>query len=102
VNQHEVSPTGLSERAPAHLEEPPGPNAAPSGTSGWTGGRIASLVIGTLLVLVSLGLLGSGGTALWVYLTQRDAGYVTTGVHRFSAAGSPLARPATSIATSRA
>jgi hypothetical protein len=49
------------------------------------------LVIGILLALISLGLLGSGGTALWAD-TQRDAaGYLTTGVHAFSAPGSALA-----------
>ena len=37
--------------------------------------------IGTLLVLVSLALLGAGGTALWADRTQRDGGYVTTDVH---------------------
>jgi hypothetical protein len=50
-----------------------------------------ALVIGALLVLVSLGLLGAGGTALWADRTQRDAaGYVTTGVHEFSAPRSAL------------
>ena len=47
-------------------------------------------MIGPLLVLVSLALLGSGGTALWADRTQRDDGYVTTDVHRFSTAGSAL------------
>jgi hypothetical protein len=48
-------------------------------------------VLGVLLALVSLGLLGGGGTALWAD-TQRDAaGYLTTGVHQFSAPGSALA-----------
>lgn len=72
--------------------------AAPLGTgavargSGWTGGRIAALGIGALLILVSLGLLGAGSTALWAEETRRDAaGYVTTGVHEFSSAGSALA-----------
>ena len=42
-------------------------------------------MIGTLLVLqLSLALLGAGGTALWADRTQRDGGYVTTGVHEFS------------------
>jgi hypothetical protein len=54
----------------------------------WTGGRITALVIGALLVLVSLALLGGGGTGLWADLTQREAGYVTTGVHEFSTSGS--------------
>jgi hypothetical protein len=49
-------------------------------------------VIGTILALVSIGLLGAGGTVLWADLTHRDAaGYVTTGDHRFSTAGSALA-----------
>ncbi|HEX6400901.1 MAG TPA: hypothetical protein VF108_10600 [Actinomycetota bacterium] len=48
-------------------------------------------MIGLLLVLVSLALLGAGGTALWADRTQRDGGYVTTGVHEFATAGSALA-----------
>jgi hypothetical protein len=65
--------------------------------SGWTGGRIAALVIGVLLVLVSLALLGAGGTALWADRTQRDGGYVTTGAHDFSTAGSALATVSTEL-----
>jgi hypothetical protein len=75
---------------------PPGSKVAP-GSLGWTAGRIAPLVIGALLVLVSLGLLGGGGTGMWAYLTQRDAGYVTTGVHKFSTAGSALATEPTHL-----
>jgi hypothetical protein len=44
------------------------------------------------MVLMSVGLLGGGGTALWADLSHRDAaGYVTTEVHSFSTAGSALA-----------
>lgn len=69
---------------------PPRPEVG-ARTSGWTGGRITALVIGSLLLLISLGLLGAGGTALWADRTQRDAaGYVTTGVHGFSTTGSAL------------
>jgi len=47
---------------------------------------------GVLLALVSVGLLGSGGTALWANAAQRDtAGYVTTGVHEFATTGSAVA-----------
>ena len=67
----------------------PGPQAA-ARPSGWTGGRITALVIGALLALVSLALLGGGGTGVWADLTQREAGYVTTGVHEFSTSGSAL------------
>jgi hypothetical protein len=54
-------------------------------------------VIGVLLVLVALVLLGAGGTALWADRTQRDGGYVTTGVHEFSTSGSALATVSTEL-----
>jgi hypothetical protein len=54
-------------------------------------------VIGVLLVLVSLALLGAGGTGMWAYLVKRDAGYVTTGAHTFSSAGSALATEPTRL-----
>ena len=81
-----MSETQVS-RAPTTVS--PGPQAA-ARPSGWTGGRITAVVIGVLLVLVSLVLLGGGGTGLWADLTQREAGYVTTGVHEFSTSGSAL------------
>ena len=68
---------------------PPYPAGAPR--SSWTAGRITALVIGALLGLASIGLLGVGGTALWAEQNQRDpAGYVTSGLHSFSTAGSAL------------
>jgi hypothetical protein len=65
--------------------------------SGWTVGRITALVVGVLLVLVALVLLGGGGTALWADRTQREGGYVTTDVHRFSTSGSALATVSTEL-----
>lgn len=62
---------------------------APSRTR-WTGGQIAALVGGVVLILVSLALMGAGGTAVWAEF-QRDAGYVITGNHQFSSSGSALA-----------
>jgi hypothetical protein len=60
-------------------------------TPGWSAGRITALVIGVFLALVSVSLLGAGGVGLWTDLTKRDgAGYVTTGTHHFSTAGSAL------------
>jgi hypothetical protein len=85
MSQHQTSPTALAR-----------PEVA-ARTSGWTGGRVAALVTGILLALVSLALLGAGGTALWADLTQRDAGYVTTGVHHFSTSGSALATEHTDL-----
>ena len=84
----------MSENSTTTLPTAP-PAAEPA--SGWTGGRIAALVVGVLLGLVSVSLLGAGGTALWAQLTQRDAGYVTTDVHNFSTAGSALATERTRL-----
>ncbi|HSC90987.1 MAG TPA: hypothetical protein VLB86_04970 [Gaiellaceae bacterium] len=72
----------------------PEPVARPSG---WSAGRITALAIGALLVLLSLALLGGGGTALWADRTQRDAGYVTTDIHQFSTSGAALATEPTQL-----
>jgi hypothetical protein len=89
-----ASPVGdvaRRERGSGSRPEVPYPPTSPARPSGWTGGHIAALVFGAILVLVSIGLVGAGGTALWADLTQRDAaGYVTTGVHEFSSGGSAL------------
>jgi hypothetical protein len=85
MSQHQASPTAL-----------PRPQVA-ARPSGWTGGRIAALVTGIVLALVTLALFGAGGTALWADLTQRDAGYVTTGVRHFSTSGSALATEHTDL-----
>jgi hypothetical protein len=68
-----------------------------AGRSRWSAGRVAALAIGTVLVLVSLVLLGGGATALWADRTQRDGGYVTTDVHEFSTSGSALATVSTDL-----
>lgn len=57
----------------------------PEGETGWTGGRVVALVAGSVLGLISLGLLAAGGVATWADNTQRDsAGYLTSGTHSFS------------------
>jgi hypothetical protein len=85
VTQSHVQPT-----APARPE-------AAARPTGWTGGRVTALVIGALLALVSLALLGGGGTGLWADLTQREAGYVTTDEHEFSTSGAALATEPTHL-----
>ena len=84
MTQSHVSSTALRPKAVARRSE-------------WTGARIAALVVGALLVLLSLVLLGAGGTALWADRTQRDAGYVTTDVHTFSTSGAALATESTHL-----
>ena len=67
-----------------------GPAVGPAGPGGWTAGRIISVIAGAVVVLVSLGLLGAGGTALWAQ-TQRHGGYVDLGTVSYSTAGYALA-----------
>jgi uncharacterized membrane protein YdfJ with MMPL/SSD domain len=94
VNESHISSAAQSARDGAPVEPR---QQAGVGRSGWTGGRIAALVIGALLVLSSLVLLGAGGTALWADRTQRDGGYATTDAHEFSTSASALATERTHL-----
>jgi hypothetical protein len=90
VTQSHVPPTALSKDDAERVEGAARP-------SRWTAGRITAIVIGVLLVLLSVCLLAAGGTALWADSFQRDDGYVTTGVHEFTASGSALATEPTDL-----
>jgi hypothetical protein len=82
------------EASPArHGPRPGGPPEA----LGWTTGRIASVVIGAVLALCSLGLLGAGGVAVWANTTQRDAGYVNLGTASYTTSGRALASDTISV-----
>jgi len=50
----------------------------------WSGGRIALLVVGSVLGLVSLGVLAAGAGALVIDWTQREDGFVTSPRHAYS------------------
>ena len=85
------SATAASGGATAGASAPgPGSGSDPGGAFGWGAGRIIAIVAGALLILISVGLLGVGGVAVWAGF-QRDGGYVTTDVQEFSASGSALA-----------
>ncbi len=71
--------------------EPDGPSAQTGQRKGWTGGRVAMLVVGILLGLVAIGGIGGGGTLLWADRTQRDDGYVTTATTTYRTSGYALA-----------
>lgn len=95
MNERHPSSTALSPDEVVRPEEhptvlPPAP-PAPRGRSGSSAGRAVAIVVGSLLIFMSLVLLGSGGTAMWVDLFKRDeAGFLTTDAQRFSATGSAL------------
>jgi len=94
VNETQLSPKQVHVTSDAPTAERPQVGGQ---SSGWSAGRITAVVIGSLLVLVSLALLGGGGTGVWADLTQRDGGYVTTGTHEFSTPGSALATEPTQL-----
>ena len=57
----------------------PPPGSPPRQSSGrWTGGLIASTVVGSVLVLGAAGLLAGGAGSLWADQAMRDGGYVTS------------------------
>ena len=55
---------------------PASPEAPPAG--GWTAGRIVTVVLGSVLLFVSTGLLAGGGALLWADQTQREGPYLWT------------------------
>jgi hypothetical protein len=56
-----------------------------------------AVLIGSVLALVSLGLLGGGGALLWAGQALRDDGYVTTGTATYSTGGYALASEPVSL-----
>ncbi len=75
--------------APAGPGGTPG-TALPRPGGGWTAWRVVTVIIGSLLAMVSLGLLGGGGTLLWAGQALRHDGYVTTGTSTYSTTGYAL------------
>ena len=60
-------------------------------TSGWTAGRIVALVAGSVLLLMSLVLIGAGGALTWADHQQLRSGYLTTSTTTYSTSGYALA-----------
>lgn len=80
---------------------PPGDRPPPSGTQptlpqpggtvgGWTVGRIIAAITGSLLLFLSLGVLGAGALLLWADQTQRTNGYLPISQGTYSTAGYAL------------
>jgi len=58
---------------------------------GWTAGRVTAVVIGSVLALISLCVLGGGGTLLWADQALRHDGYLTTETSTYATSGYALA-----------
>jgi len=65
----------------------PAPVGQPPARSGWSGGRVFSVVLGAVLLLVALALVVGSTIALVWSGTQRTGGYLTSGTVRFSSGG---------------
>ena len=91
-------PAGVAPGQAPPQAGPPGaaPPLAPRPT-GWTAGRVVSVVAGAVLVLFSLGLLGAGGAAVWAQTTQRHGGYVDLGTTTYRTAGYAVASQTVSL-----
>jgi len=58
---------------------------------GWTAGRVISAVIGSVLILISVGLLSGGVGLLWAGQARRVNGYVTSDTTTYGTGGYALA-----------
>lgn len=96
MNHSHVTPTASSAPDAPGVDEHRDPKVAVR-SSNWTAGRVAAVVVGSLLGLVGLALLTGAGIGLWADLTQREGGYVTTDAHDFSTSGSALVTKQTEL-----
>jgi hypothetical protein len=76
----------VSQGAGAGVSEPGTP--VPD-RKGWTAGRIVALVGGSIMILLSVVLLGGAGVLMWA--DQEQGGYLTTGTATYSTGGYALA-----------
>lgn len=79
----------------------PGAQPGPSSGGGWTALRVVAMVVGSLMMLVSLGLLAGGGAATWLDNTQRDSsGYLTSDAQPFATSAYAIASDRIDLSTS--
>lgn len=88
--------TGIPHGTTTDSAGPGGPGGTgmlsrPGPAGGWTAGRVVTLIFGSVLAVLSLGLLGGGGTLLWAGQALRHDGFVTTGTSTYSTSGYALA-----------
>jgi hypothetical protein len=86
-----MADSNATDRRPEPEAPPAAAPQSPSAPSRWTGGRVAMLVAGSLLVLIAVGATALGAYGLWLHTAKRSDGYVMTSSERFSAGGYALA-----------
>jgi Domain of unknown function (DUF4389) len=62
----------------------------PPARGGWTGGRVVSVVAGSILLVTGTGLLAGGAGVLWADQVNRQGGYVTSASNTYTTAGHAL------------
>lgn len=90
-------PRGRTTAGSGGQDGPGGAERSPGPAGGWTAGRVVTLVIGSVLALVSLGLIGCGAALMWAGHALRHEGYLTTGTAAYSASGYALASEPVSL-----
>jgi hypothetical protein len=75
------APAAGGEKADGTVGERPTGSSTP-----WSAGRVISVAVGSVLLLVSFGLFAGGGATLWGN-QQRDAGFVTSSLHTYATGG---------------
>lgn len=90
----------MTTSAPPPVAQTPTPASAQPGRP-WTGGRVTALVLGSILALVSLGLLVAGLVGLIFDQTQRDSdGFLEFGPVEFESNGYAVAAGGLTVDTS--
>ncbi len=75
--------------------------APDSQRSGRRFGGILTLIVGSLLTLIAIGLLAGGGVLMWADRTQRDSnGYLASGTSRLTSSSYAIVAPDVSVALS--
>ena len=84
---------------PPSSPPPSSPPSRPATRPGWTAGRIVSVVLGSVLVLISAGLLTGGGALVWAGQSQRQDGYLTSATASYSTRGYAITTGTVSLRT---
>ena len=102
----DADPSAMIMTVPAGLEpgqapgepsvQPAGPRP-PQSAAPWSGGLIASAVVGSVFLLGAAGLVAGGAGSLWAGQVMRDGGYVTSASTTYTTGGRALVTDAMQV-----